>query len=169
MPRVPKVEENLPIEFNIFRAMAHSEAVTKGFSSLGGRLLTQTKLDPKVREAVINAISFKLDAPYEWSHHAKMAMDVGATTEDLEAIRAKSFDKLAPSERAAVEYAYKVEDNSVTDGDVDALRNAGFDDEQIVELTVLAGFYGMTARFLNAMGVQVDDGNPDRFGLPEGA
>jgi alkylhydroperoxidase family enzyme len=38
-------------------------------------------------------------------------------------------------------------------------------DEQIVELTVLAGFYGMTARYLLALGVEIDQGNPD-FSVP---
>lgn len=169
MPRVPYREEEAALPINIFRTLANSEAVAKGFSSLGGRLLNQTKLDVRTRELVINAISVKLNAPYEWSHHAKWLLDNGGTPDELEALKRNDFSGFSPAERACLSYAYKVEDTTVTDADVDALREAGLDDEQIVELTVLAGFYGMTARFLVAMDVPVDKGNPDEFGLPEGS
>jgi alkylhydroperoxidase family enzyme len=168
MPRVP-YKEDAALPINIFRTLAHSEPVQKGFSSLGGRLLNQTSLDVRVRELVINAISVKLRAPYEWSHHAKWLLDNGGTPEELEALKAGRFDGFSPLERACLSYAYKVEDTAVTDADVAELRKNGLDDAQIVELTVLAGFYGATARFLLAMDVDVDEGNPDAFGLPEGS
>ena len=168
MPRVP-YKEDAALPINIFRTLAHSEPVQKGFSSLGGRLLNQTSLDVRVRELVINAISVKLRAPYEWSHHAKWLLDNGGNAEELEALKAGNFDGFSPLERACLTYAYKVEDTTVTDDDVAGLRSAGLTDAQIVELTVLAGFYGATARFLLAMDVGVDEGNPDNFGLPEGS
>jgi 4-carboxymuconolactone decarboxylase len=40
-----------------------------------------------------------------------------------------------------------------------------FDDEQMVELLVLAGYYRMISGFLNSAGVQLDEGVP---GWPEG-
>lgn len=167
MPRVPLHEEDLPVAYNIFRAMGHAPTVTKGFSSMGSRLLTQSDLDVRIRELVINAVSLKLNAPYEWSHHAKWLLDSGGTIDELGALKSGDLSSFGPLERTCLEYAYKVEDNSVTDADVEGLRNNGLTDRQIVELTVLAGFYGMTARFLNAMDVQTDDGNPDGFSLPE--
>jgi len=61
----------------------------------------------------------------------------------------------------------KVEANAVTDADVQSLRSIDFDDKQIVELTMTAGFYGMTARFLNAVDVEIDEGNPANFDIPQ--
>jgi alkylhydroperoxidase family enzyme len=116
---------------------------------------------------VINAISLKLDSPYEWSHHAKWALDVGASVDDLEALKRGNHDELAPNERTVVDYALKVEANDVKEQDIDALRSIGLDDQEIVELTLVAGFYGMTARFLNAMDVEYDDGAPQDFAIPE--
>lgn len=147
--------------------MNNAPAVSKGFSSCGSRLLGQTKVDEKLRELVINAISVKLDCPYEWSHHGKWALDVGATPDELEALKSGDLSSLGSKERAVVEYAHKVEDNTVSEDDIAALREAGFDDQEIVELTVTAGFYGMTARFLNAMDVEYDEGNPQDFAIPE--
>jgi alkylhydroperoxidase family enzyme len=167
MPRVPEQEELLPVPFNIFRALGHAPTVTKGFSSMGSRLLNETELDVHIRELVINSISLKLHAPYEWSHHARWLLDAGGSTDELEALKSGDLSSFGPLERACLEFANKVEDTSVTDADVDGLRKAGLSDRQIVELTMLVGFYGMTARFLLAMDVGIDEGNPDGFALPE--
>jgi alkylhydroperoxidase family enzyme len=169
MARLPFTDPGQNLGVNIFRVMAHAEAAAKGFSSAGSRLLGQTKLDTKLRELVINAVSLKLNSPYEWSHHAKWALDVGATVDELEALKAGDYASLGARERAVVEYALKVEDNDVAEQDVKALEDAGFDHQEIVELTLVAGFYGMTARFLNAMDVEYDEGNPQDFAIPEAA
>jgi 4-carboxymuconolactone decarboxylase len=164
MARVPYLEAELPA--NIFKTFAHRPNLAAAYGKLGGRLLSRGVLDPKLRELVINAVAVHLEAPYEWSHHAKMALDAGATTDELEAVRAGKDDALTPLDGLAVSYAKKVDDRNVTDADVQALRDAGLDDASIVELTLLAGFYGMTARFLLAMDVETDEGNPKDFDLP---
>jgi 4-carboxymuconolactone decarboxylase len=169
VPRLPYTDNGDLPAFNIFKQLNHAPKVAGAYSRMGGMLLARADLDPKLRELVINAISLKLDCDYEWSHHAKWALDVGNTPEDLEALKARDHSKLGDKERTVVEYALKVEDNNVTDEDVEALRKAGLDDKQIVELTLTAGFYGMTARFLNAIAVEVDEGNPADFDVPETA
>jgi 4-carboxymuconolactone decarboxylase len=167
--RLPDTDPGKNMGVNIFRVMNHAPEVSKGYSSCGSRILTQAKLDPKLRELVINAVSLKLDCPYEWSHHGKWALDVGATVEELEALKSGDLSSFGERERVCVEYALKVEANGVTDADIAALRSVGLDDQEIVELTVTAGFYGMTARFLNAMDVDYDEGNPRDFAIPDPA
>jgi AhpD family alkylhydroperoxidase len=167
VPRVPYTDPGEQLPLNIFRTINHAPKLAKGYAGLGGRILARTDLDPKLRELVINAISVHLDCPYEWSHHGKWALDVGATPEELEALKAREYSRLGPRERACVEYALKVDANDVSDADVEALRAAGLDERTIVELTLTASFYGMTARFLNAMDVELDEGNPKDFAIPE--
>jgi alkylhydroperoxidase family enzyme len=169
MARLPFTDPGRNLGVNIFKVMSHAEQAAKGYASCGSRLLGETKLDAKLRELVINSVSVKLDCPYEWSHHGKWALDVGVTREQLEGLKAGDFSKLGPLERTCVEYAMKVEANDVSDTDIKALRDAGLDAQEIVELTLVAGFYGMTARFLNAMDVDYDEGNPTDFALPSEA
>jgi uncharacterized peroxidase-related enzyme len=164
--RLPDTDPGKNLGVNIFRVMSHAPEAARGFSSCGSRLLGETKLEPKLRELVIDAISVKLDCPYEWSHHGKWALDVGATPDELEALKSGDFAALGPRERAVVTYAIKVEDNTVSDADIEGLKAAGFDDQEVVEITLVAGFYGMTARFLNAMDVDYDEGNPQDFAIP---
>ena len=153
-----KVPEGLP-DFNIFKSMAHNHHVQKGYGDLGGRLLYRGTLDPRLREIVINAISVKTGCASEWSHHVGIGRQAGMTDDELRAIRDGALGELGDTERLYIDYAHKVEDMQVTDDDVAKLRSAGLSDEQIVELTVLAGFYGMTARYLLALDVAIDEGN----------
>lgn len=166
MARLPFTDPGKNLAVNIFRVMSHAPQAAKGFSSLGSRILGETSVDPKLRELVIDAISVKLDCPYEWSHHAKWALDVGATSQELEALKAKDMNALGERERLVVEYSSKVDDNTVSDADIEALTAAGFSPQEIVELTLTAGFYGMTARFLNAMDVEYDPDVPVDFEIP---
>lgn len=166
MARLPFTDPGKNLAVNIFKVMNHAPAGAKGFSSLGSRILGETSVDAKLRELVIDAISVKLDCPYEWSHHAKWALDVGASPGELEALKSNDLDKLGSLERACVTFAQKVDDNSVTDADIDELRKEGLNDQHIVELTLTAGFYGMTARFINAMDIEYDPDVPEDFAIP---
>ena len=167
MARLPYTDPGDQLPLNIFRLMNHAPKLARSFSEFGGRILARTELDDKLRELAINAISVQLNCPYEWSHHAKWALDVGATVGDLEALKARDHSRLGPLERACVTYALKVDANEVTDADVEELRGAGLSPQEIVELTLAAGFYGLTARFLNAMSTDLDEGVGEAFGLPE--
>lgn len=167
MARLPYTETGDLPNFHIFQTLNHAPKVAGAYSRLGGMLLARADLDPKLRELVINAISLALDCDYEWSHHGKWALDVGNTPDDLQALKDGDYSKLGEKERAVVTYALKVEANDVTDADIATLREIGLDDKQIVELTLTAGFYGMTARFLNAMDVEIDEGNPANFAIPQ--
>ncbi len=167
MPRLPDTDHGELPAFNIFRQLNHAPKVAGAYARMGGMLLARADLDPKLRELVINAISLELDCDYEWSHHGKWALDVGNTPDDLQALKDRDYSKLGEKERAVVTYALKVEANDLTDADVDALKQLGFTDKEVVELTLTAGFYGMTARFLNAVDVQIDEGNPANFDIPD--
>lgn len=48
--------------------------------------------------------------------------------------------------------------NSVAEADVQSIHAMGLDDAGIVELTLLAAYYGMTARYLLALDVDLDEG-----------
>ena len=167
MARLPFTDPGSNLAVNIFRVMNNAPNMAKGFSSLGSRILGQSEVDPKLRELVIDAISVKLDCPYEWSHHAKWALDVGATVEELEALKTRDLEALGPLERLVVSYAMKVDDSTVSDDDIKELQEAGLTDQHIIELTITAGFYGMTARFLNAMAVEYDPDVPEDFAVPD--
>jgi uncharacterized peroxidase-related enzyme len=117
----------------MFRAVANSPAALKmmwaGFGALG-----HGTLGGKLGEQVAVLIADRNACEYCLAAHTMLGRKAGASPEEMnEAQAGRSND---PKIAAALHFAAKlVEDRAqVTDADVEALRAAGFDDEQVVEL-----------------------------------
>ena len=141
---------------NIFRAMSHSPEALLRFMRFGNYFLEDGKVDPKLRELAILRAGFLCRAPYEVSQHIAFGRRTGLTDDQSRAIADPTpalFDK---RELAVLKFAGQLTaDARVTDAAFDALR-AFMDDEQIVELTMVTGFYNMVSRILNTLEVDVD-------------
>ena len=118
---------------NMFRAVANSPAALQqmwaGFGALGGGTLPA-----KLGEQVAVAIANRNACEYCLAAHTALGRKAGASAEDMaEAQAGRSSD---PQTAAALAFALKVVERraAVDATDVQALRNAGFDDEGIVEL-----------------------------------
>jgi uncharacterized peroxidase-related enzyme len=61
---------------------------------------------------------------------------------------------LTPKEREMLDFAVKVTEEShcCTEGDVDALRQAGWSDEDIMDIAEVAAMFNLTNRMANALG-----------------
>jgi alkylhydroperoxidase family enzyme len=142
---------------NIFRALSNSPQALKGFANLGGRLLFRSALPGRAREAVILRMGAMNGSNYEWGQHVLIGREQGLNDDEIRGIRDGSLAGLDEAEQAAVRYGEAVEERRVDQPLWDATRKH-YDDKQMTELTVLAGFYGLVSRFLIATDVQLDDG-----------
>lgn len=117
----------------MFRAVANSPAALKmmwaGFGALGeGRI--GTKLGEQIAVLVANRNSCE----YCLAAHTMLGKKAGATSEEMsEAQAGRARD---PRTAVALSFAAKLVESraQVTDADVEALRAAGFGDEEVVEL-----------------------------------
>ena len=117
----------------MFRAVAHSSAA---LSSLWGSFgaLGRGRLDKKLQEQIAVAIADRNACEYCLAAHTALGRKAGASTQEMgDAQAGRSAD---PRTAAALAFALKVVERraQVDDADVVALRDAGFDDEQIVEI-----------------------------------
>lgn len=66
---------------------------------------------------------------------------------------------VSPQDMAMLEYAEKItiEPWTITEADVENLRDNGFTDEQILEIASLASYRNYIARVANALGVKLHD------------
>ena len=117
----------------MFRAVANSPAALKmmwaGFGALGAGTLPA-----KLGEQVAVLIADRNACEYCLAAHTVLGKKAGASAEEMsEAQAGRSIDAKTA---AALTFAAKlVADRAqATDADVEALRSAGFEDEQIVEL-----------------------------------
>jgi 4-carboxymuconolactone decarboxylase len=139
---------------NLFRMLAHSPPVMSGFAKLGGALLQDCALDPRLRELAIVRVGLLAGASYEVEKHTKIAQAVGLSEAEVDALRpGASQEALSDVQRAVLELTDELF-GSVRAGDavLDRVRSH-LDDRRLVELVVTIGYYGLVCRILETLGV----------------
>jgi alkylhydroperoxidase family enzyme len=146
---------DLPVKNNLVRATYANPDMFRGFASLSGRVHSASHLSDRIRELVVLRITGMLGAECEWRPHARLAAKQGITERDLEALRTGSYGHLDDAERAAVDFAGAVERSEVDDAAWAAAR-AFYSDMELLDMVLLAGFYGLAARLALALDVEPD-------------
>ena len=129
-----KVQEGLGIVPNMFKVMGSSEWTLDGFLTLNGNL-GQGKLGGKLVKMIILATSELNGCEYCVSAHTDMAKNSDLLTpeQSLDARKLKGIDEKSTAALSFVKEAWdtkgKVRDDALT-----AVKDAGFDDTDIVEM-----------------------------------
>lgn len=117
----------------MFRAVANSSAALKSmwgsFGALGGGVIPA-----RLGEQIAVAVADRNGCEYCLAAHTVLGRNAGATAAEMSA--AQQGESEDPKTGAALRFALKLvnERGQVREADVQALRQAGFDDEQIVEI-----------------------------------
>ena len=121
---------------NLFRVMANSPAALEGYLGLNGAL-SKGSLDAKTRERIAVAVAEINGCGYCLSAHTYIGKNV-AKLDDAELTANRSGASNDPKADAAVRFAAKIvrERGHVGDADVSAVKAAGYDDAQIVEIVL---------------------------------
>ncbi|MCL6477269.1 MAG: carboxymuconolactone decarboxylase family protein [Peptococcaceae bacterium] len=145
---------------NINKMMAHAENSVRHFMRLGNSLLTQAKLDARLRELAILRIATLCRSRYEWYQHEILARKAGVPEEQIAAVKqgadSPAFNDL---ERAVLKYTDEVTLNvKSTEESFQELAGV-LSHRELVELTLTIGFYNLVARFLENTGVEIEGGS----------
>jgi len=146
---------------NLTRMMLHTKGQTVPYLkySLSFR---DAAIDPLVRERVIVRVGVVADCEYELVQHKAEALRTGTSQEVLAALldpRNQSFDD--PALTALVKYVDSLVNSIGANRDsLDDLRKH-FPDNEVAEITLLAGTYVLCAAFLKSLHVPLDDGPVD--------
>src|SRR5258708_39975131 len=102
--------EQAPVQLNIFKMMANAETCFSPLSRLGVSILSRQKLDPKLRELVILRVAQIEGGEYEWIQHVPIAISVGGTQAQVDAIERNTIDPecFTDVERAAMHFTGQV-------------------------------------------------------------
>ncbi len=140
---------------NMFRAVANSSAALKSmwgsFGSLG-----QGSIPAKLGEQIAVAIADRNRCDYCLAAHTMLGKKAGATAQEMAAAQAGQSED-GPTQ-AALRFATKVVDHraQVSSEDVQALRDAGFTDEAVVEILAHVALNLFTNYVNVALAVPVD-------------
>ena len=142
---------------NLHRALAHSPNLLRNFMRLGNSLLFHGVLPPRLRELAILRVAELTGARYEWAHHVPIARQAGVREEQIDALTgwatSAHFDA---RERAVLAYADSVTSRVGVSDDVFREARDHLSEAEVVELTLVAGYWGMVARLLVALQVDVE-------------
>lgn len=121
---------------NLFRVIANSPAALEGYFGLMGAL-SKGRLDAKTHERIALAVAEINGCSYCLSAHSYLGRHV-AKLDDAELTANRNGASNDPKADAAVRFAATIvrERGHVSDADVAAIKKAGFDDAQLVEIVV---------------------------------
>jgi uncharacterized peroxidase-related enzyme len=151
-PLLEAVKKQIGLVPNLFRVVANSPAALEGLLGLNGAL-SKGYLDAKTRERIALAVAEINGCGYCLSAHTYIGKNI-AKLDDAEITANRSGASNDLKADAAVRFAVKVVNarGHVNDADVAAVKAAGFDDAEIVEivlhvaLNTLTNYVGEVAR-----------------------
>lgn len=146
---------------NIFKTLAHNPTVLKRFNVLGGGLLSRGLVPAREREIVVLRVGWNSRSVYEFGQHTVIGEKAGLTSAEIAALtKPAGAHPWSADDLALIALADELcATNDVGDATWAALASR-WNQAELVELVVLAGFYRMVSGFLNTVGVQLDPGIP---------
>jgi 4-carboxymuconolactone decarboxylase len=166
MPRTPlaqfepklkaRLEELWGTPPNLYKALANHPALVAAWTEFSKTLRHDTRTPRALRELVILRGAQLMRSEYEWAQHLAMARKAGVREEQIENLAKWAQSPLfTAQEKAALALGEAVTQGGVTDA-VYAEAKRHFDDHDYVELALVAAFYAMVGRMLDAMGVELE-------------
>jgi alkylhydroperoxidase family enzyme len=153
-------------QLNIFRTLARNKPLYKGFLALGSHLLGGSGLPAREREIVILRTGFRAGSEYEFGQHTRIGRDVGLSDEEIARLAQAGEGAWSDDDAALVAMVDELcADDVVSDATWQRL-SARWNEEQLLELLVLAGYYRLVSGLLNSAGVALE---PETPGWPDGA
>lgn len=140
---------------NMFRAVANSPAALKSMWGSFGALGSGT-LGARLGEQIAVAVADRNACAYCLAAHTLLGQKAGASAEEMAA--AQRGEASDPKTQAALRFALKMvgERAQVSSADVQALRDAGFNDEGVVEIVAHVALNLFTNYVNVALAVPVD-------------
>ena len=155
-PFITRVKKERGKLINLYRVLMNSPAIAEGWLDFNSIVRYKTTLDPALREMIILRVSILNGAEYQARiHGASHALQAGLSAEQIAAlgdwVNSGLFIK---PQRAALAWT----DAMTRQIDVpDTLHNElqrHFDDQAVVEITVLTGAYNMHTRVARALRIE---------------
>ncbi|ALO99012.1 hypothetical protein SHL15_8042 [Streptomyces hygroscopicus subsp. limoneus] len=143
---------------NLYRVLAHAPQSVEQIARLNAALFTEGGLTAVDRELLILTYATGFQSEYEWAQHVPISRAVGVTDEQRAALHRGDHgaEALSPAQRALVAFAAAVAAGPTVDDACYAELRKHYDDEQVVEALVLAGFYFLVARMCTVLDLEID-------------
>lgn len=144
---------------NVFGTLAHHPALLRNWLGFATYLLTESTLEPRLRELCVLRVGWRCASPYEWGQHVVVGRKVGVTDDDLQRLTLdpQSAGWSAGEVAALCAVDELLDRHTLSDLCWQALVQH-FSTQQILDLVFLVGQYQLVSSALNACRIERDDG-----------
>lgn len=133
-----------------FRAMANRPEVLKNFVPFYSAVVGPGSVERRVKTLVYLACSYANECAFCIESNLPTARKLGVTEEELQAIQTEQDHQFSEPERAAIQYARELTRTADADETRAALLEQ-FNNEQVVEITLVIALSNFTNRFNNGL------------------
>ena len=159
--RMLEVQEKAGFIPNVFLALAHRPDEFRAFFAYHDALmLRDSGLTKAEREMIVVAVAGANDCLYCFVAHGAILRIYAKQPliADQVGVNYRKAD-ITPRQQAMLAFALKVAENSgeIDDGDFAALRDHGFDDEDIWDIGNISAFFCLSNRMANLISLQPND------------
>lgn len=166
MPRTPLADFAPPLKKrlvelwgtppNLYKALGNHPELVAAWAEFSKTLRHDTRTPRALRELVILRGAQVMRSEYEWAQHLAMARKAGVSEAKIKNLASwRTASEFSEQEKAALALAEAVTEGRVSD-EVYARAKKHFDDHDYVELALVAAFYAMVGRMIDAMGVELE-------------
>jgi uncharacterized peroxidase-related enzyme len=155
-PLLHAVKKQLGSVPNLFRIVGNSPAALEGYLGLNGAL-GKGQLDARTRERIALLVAELNGCDYCLAAHSYLGKNL-AKLDDAELAANRGGESADAKAAAALRFAAKVvrERGHVGEADVKAVKDAGYDDGQVVEILAHVALNTLTNYVNSALGTELD-------------
>jgi uncharacterized peroxidase-related enzyme len=155
-PMLEGVKKQLGVVPNLFRVVANSPAALEGFLGLSGAL-ARGKLDARTRARLALVVAEQNGCDYCLSAHTYLGKNAAHLDEaELDANRvASSSDSKAAAALLFAEHVVRARGH-VTDEHLRAVKDAGYDDAEVIEIVLHVALNTLTNYVNVVAGTEID-------------
>ena len=158
---IVSIQEKTGFVPNVFLALAHRPEELRAFMAYHDALMERdSKLTKAEREMIVVATSGGNNCQYCVIAHGAILRirERNPLIADQVAINYQKAD-LSERQKLMLEFAMMVSTDSgeVTDDDIQTMRDNGFSDEEIWDITGITAFFGMSNRMANVLSIRPND------------
>jgi len=142
---------------NLYRILGNRPPALRAFLGMSRYIRDENTLPAPLRELTILATAHALGVRYEQVHHLAAARRAGVSEAKLAAFPAwQASPAFDAAERAAMAYAHEIATSRRVAGETFEALRAHFDPAQIIDLTLVVGWYHLCGAVLVPLEVDVE-------------
>jgi uncharacterized peroxidase-related enzyme len=135
-----------------YRTMANRPEVLKAFVPFYGAIMGPGLVDRRTKELVYLTCCYANHCAFCTAAHTASGKKAGITEQEMQSLQIGTDEGFSAAELAAIRYARELTRTATASTTREAL-GAHFNDEQIVELALVAAMANWTNRFNNGLGI----------------